>query len=127
MLQPEGVGDGDCVCVTVGVREAVPQEEADRVPLPLGEKLPVEEELLLGETEPVTEGECVLQPEGDTDTLTVPEREAWPEGVTDGDCVPQLEGVCEPVPQADADRDAEALGVKLPLDVAQALAEAEPD
>ena len=64
---------------------------------------------------------------GDTDTLTVPLREAGPEGVTDADCVPQLEGVCEPVPQEDADRDAVALGVKLPLDVAQALKEAEPD
>jgi hypothetical protein len=101
VLHSEDDAEGDCVSLAVGVCETVPQDDADRQRVPLGDRLALDVEQMLGEVETEAEAETVSRPEGDSD----------------GDSVSLAVEECEAVPQDDSDWERVPMGDMLPLDV----------
>ena len=87
---PDSQAEGD----RLGVCEPVPHDEPDSDSVPLGEKLTLDVEQMLGEVDADAVAESELHPEGDTDSdcvpLTVGVSDTVEQGV--GDCEALIEG-----------------------------------
>ena len=142
VLREERDGSREKVALSVGAKEAVPQNDAASERLPLGEMLPSGEEKELGEPEAdaLTEREGNLEAEadGDSDALSdchdvaVADTDSVPlsvilegEAVCEG--VPVAAGVCEALPHDEAVADMLLPGETLALDTEHTLGVAEAE
>ena len=111
VLQAVDDCEGGCVALAVGVRELVPLGEADADSEPLGDRVPLGEELALGD--------LVLEAERD--------REPPAEADADKDWAPLAVRVSSPVPWGEADCRALPLEEGMALGVGHSVGEVEPD